>query len=113
MHWREMWDIYAEKERENYREEELSSLLKKVQKGMYGRYYTIWYVISERASAEQAAEVLFHVLEKKIDYLYRYHAAAALLKLLGISHIKPVDLSGKHGDLEPISNIMKKRDLLK
>ncbi|MCD4706857.1 MAG: hypothetical protein K8S62_03880 [Candidatus Sabulitectum sp.] len=116
MHWKEMWDKYAANEREMYLKEDVSTLLERIRGGFYGRYYTIWYAVAERATAKQAADVLYLVLKKNIDYLYRYHAAAALIKLLGISNVTPVDLSGNHGDLEKelvsLADIMREKGLL-
>lgn len=116
MHWKEIYEMHAEKEMENYMNEDVSSLLEKIQKGHYGRYHSIWYAVAERATADQAAELLYRVLKRKIDYLYRYHAAAALLRLLEIKDIEPVDLSSDNHDpnrgIRSIRGILKERGLL-
>ena len=84
-------------EREEMESLPLERLLEDVSKGRYGKYYNIWCVIAEHSSLEEAGWVLFQVLKKDIDYLYRYHCAAALIELLGVDEFEPVDLSA---DLE-------------
>ncbi|MCK4505229.1 MAG: hypothetical protein KAW14_06415 [Candidatus Aegiribacteria sp.] len=96
VHWKDKWDEYSKLEREEIEYFPLERLLDNVSQGRYGRYYNIWYVIAERSSLEEAGWVLFHVLKKDIDYLYRYHSAAALIELLGSDEFEPVDLSADH-----------------
>ena len=94
VHWRDRWDEYSKLEREDMQSLPIERLLDNVRKGRYGRYYTIWYVIAERSTLEEAGWILFRILKKKdIDYLYRYHCAAALIGLLGDDEFEPVDLS--------------------
>ena len=99
MHWKEKYDEHAASERDLYRRQELSVLLDMVRRGVYGTYYTIWYVIAEKADPSPAAAVLFEVLKTDADYLYRYHAAAALLELIQETGFKPVDLSADNKEL--------------
>jgi len=59
------------------------------------------------ATLKEAGWVLFDTLNKKIDYLYRYHCAAALLALLKVSHIQPVQLSGANHNIEENINVVR------
>lgn len=97
-HWKTLWDEYAEKERRNYGSMPVEELLKRVKDGYYGDYYCIWYSIAEKATLEQAGEILLEVLHRNIRYLLRYHCASALLKLMGEEDIQPVDISGDQPD---------------
>lgn len=97
VHWKDKWDEYSKLEREEMESLPLERLLEDVRQGRYGKYYNIWYVITRRATLEEAGWVLFQVLKKDIDYLYRYHCAAALIELLGVDEFEPVNLSA---DLE-------------
>ena len=101
VHWKDKWDEYSRLEREEMESRPLERLLEDVRQGRYGKYYNICYVIAERSSLEEAGWTLFQVLKKDIDYLYRYHCAAALIELLGDDEFKPVDLSA---DLEKIQD---------
>lgn len=74
----------------------LPELLEEACRGRFGAYYTIWSVIARKAAVEEAGSVLLGVLESDADYLHRYHAADALLKLLGYDGLQPVDLSADH-----------------
>ncbi len=97
VHWKDRWDEYSKLEREEMESLPPERLLDNVSQGRYGRYYNIWYVIAERSTLEEAGWVLFQVLKKNdIDYLYRYHSAAALIELLGDNEFEPVDLSADH-----------------
>ncbi len=109
--WKEKWEAYAALEREKYRETPVRELLELIRNGSFGRYYTIWYALAEKATAEEAAFPLYEVLMGGEDYLHRYHAAAALLKLSGITGFKPVDLSGTHAEVR--ANLAELRDLLR
>lgn len=90
---------------------EVSELLGLVGSGRWGLYYTIWYVIAGKASAVEAASPLFEVVSGDGDYLYRYHAAAALIRLTGIGRFEPVDLSGNHSEVK--GNILEMESLLR
>ena len=109
--WQEKWEAYAALEMEKYRETPVKKLLEQVRNGSFGRYYTIWYALAEKATAEEAVFPLYEVLLSGEDYLYRYHAAAALLKLSGITGFKPVDLSGTHEEVR--ANLAELGDLLR
>jgi hypothetical protein len=99
--WQAQWEAHASMERRKYDETPVEELLELVRRGIWGSYYTIWYSIAERSSAEDASAALYGVLKSGEDYLYRYHAAAALLKLTGIDSFQPVDLSGTHKEVGP------------
>ncbi len=93
VHWKDKWDEYSKLEREEMNSIPPERLLDDVRQGRYGNYYNIWYVIAERSSLEEAGWMLFQVLKKDIDYLYRYHCAAALIELLGGYEFERVNLS--------------------
>lgn len=117
MSWQEKWEEYAEMERQQYGSSSVSELIEYVRNGHWGNYYTIWYVLAERATPGEAAEPLFRVLKGTHDYLYRYHAAAAILKITGIESFRAVDLSGSHsevaGNLETLEAILREKGFLK
>jgi hypothetical protein len=63
----------------------------------FGEYHTIWRVLAERATLEQAGWLLFSILESDVDYLHRYNGAAALLQMLDDKTWQPVELSADWG----------------
>jgi hypothetical protein len=98
--WREQWENAAGEERKRLDGLPVDRLLSDVDQGRYGDYYNIWYSIAGRATLDQGGWILFDVLNRRIDYLFRYHAAAALLQLLGETRLKAVDLSGDRPERE-------------
>ena len=94
MNWRDEYDLHADAARRAVDAQPVESLIEQVRGGRYGNYYGIWYSIAQRASLERAGWVLFDVLHRNIDYLYRYHCAAALIALLQTDAFQPVQLSG-------------------
>lgn len=99
MNWQEMWEEYALLERKRYEAMDTDSLLSDVSAGLWGSYYTIWYVTADRVPASEAAPVLLKVLRTDSDYLFRYHAASALLQVTGIHKFTAVDLSGDQPEM--------------
>src|SRR5262249_47390175 len=88
----------AEKEKRRYDQKSVDELLKLIRRGSYGKYYTIWDSVGERASADEAGSDLIAVLRSGAEYLHRYHCAVALLRLLGMqwdSYFKPEKLSAR------------------
>ncbi len=108
--WREEWEDQADQDWQRLEGIPVEKLLEQVNSGKYGNYYNVWYAIAERSSLKDAGWVLFDILNKKIDYLYRYHCAAALLSLLKVTHIQPVQLSGENHNIA--ENITAVRSLL-
>ena len=113
-HWKEQYEDAAGDEKKRLSNTEVERLLENVRQGKFGDYHQIWYALAEHATLEQAGWTLYHVLASPIDYLHRYHAATALLKLLEKSGVnsgfEPVQLSGN-----PIfirDNLPKVRELL-
>ena len=113
-HWKEQYEDAGTAEKERYVQTSVEHLLQAVQRGQFGDYHQIWYALAENATLEQAGWTLYHVLASPIDYLHRYHAAAALIQLLGkagvSSGFEPVQLSGN-----PIfirDNLPKVREML-
>jgi len=93
MHWRDEWDQAATAETSRYDALPVASLLEDVRAGRLGDYHTIWYAIAARSTLAESGAVLLEVLESAAPYLVRYHAAAALLRLLGERGVEPVELS--------------------
>lgn len=93
-------DFQADWEREAHAEYEAclrrppEGLVSDAELGRYGEYYQLWRAIAARATLASAGRVLFDVLHRDDPYLVRYHAAKALLSLLGTTEFEPVDLSG-------------------
>jgi len=78
--------------------------------GRHGEYHQLWRAIAARATLAQAGLVLLEVLRGDYPYLVRYHAADALLALLGTTEFEPVDLSGGRpgevGRLETVERLL-------
>jgi hypothetical protein len=113
-HWKEQYEDAASEEKKRLSNMDVEKLLQNVRQGQYGDYHQIWYALAEKATLEQVGWTLYNILSSNIDYLHRYHAAAALLKLLEKSgertDLQPVQLSGS-----PIfirDNLPKVRDIL-
>jgi hypothetical protein len=107
--WREQWENAAGEDRKRLDELPVDLLLADVDAGRYGDYYNIWYSIAGRATLDQGGWILFDVLNRRIDYLFRYHAAAALLQLLGETRLKAVDLSGDRPEREDNLRLIESR----
>lgn len=90
MDWQEEHENAADKERQYYDELPVEQLLKLVSDGQYGNYDTIWHSLAERATLQQAAWVLFAVLNTDEEYLIRCNCAEALLYLLGRADVMQV-----------------------
>jgi len=110
-HWKTLWEEHSAAERKTFNSTPVDSLIEMVAEGRYGNYYTIWYSIAERAALEQAGTTLIQILHLDIDYLYRYHCAAALLSLMDEKDFQPVDLSAEHpGKVMNLKTIAKRLD---
>ena len=113
MHWRDEYEVHADRARAAVDALPVETLLDDVRRGHYGEYYGVWYSIADRASLEIAGWILFDILHRDIDYLYRYHCAAALLSLLEVREIQPVELSGaghdRAGNLGKIDRLLTAR----
>lgn len=93
MSWQDEWERHARGEYDDCNTAPVSDLLKLVQAGYYGAYYMIWDSIAERSTLQEAGWTLFGALEQDVYYLYRYHAAEALLALMGDETRESVQLS--------------------
>ena len=90
------WERAAHAELEAYMRRSAAGLVADARAGRYGDYYQLWRAIGARATLPLAGPVLLDVLRSDADYLVRYHAAAALLSLLGSADLDPVDLAADH-----------------
>jgi hypothetical protein len=109
----EIWKDGSHKEREEYDARPVSELLADIRVGRFGNHYRIWYSLGARASLKEAGSLLFDVLESRADYLVRYHCAAALISMAGVSAegYQPVQLSA--GDTKEMhEHLMKLREKL-
>ncbi|HEY4416285.1 MAG TPA: hypothetical protein VGO57_11385 [Verrucomicrobiae bacterium] len=77
----EHWEQEADKERLIYDVRPVAELLADVRVKRFGNYYQIWTSIGSRASLAEAGSLLADVLESDVDYLNRYHCAAALISI--------------------------------
>ena len=109
-HWKEQYEDTATDEKKRLSQTNVEKLLQDVRKGKFGNYYRIWYAIAENATLEQAGWTLYDILTSNVEYLYRYHAAAGLIQLMGDVSFQPVDLSGNRMDLQ--GNLSKVREIL-
>jgi len=92
-HWRDEYERHADHEAEAVDTLPIRMLAERIQRGEYGDYYAIWRSLARRASLHEVGWTLFDVLQRPIDYLYRYHCASALLQLLNVQTLQPVHLS--------------------
>lgn len=84
MSWQDQYENAADHERQEYDALTVDALLDAVERGQYGQYNMIWYVLAERATLQQAASTLFRTLQRdEVDYLIRCNCAETLLSLLG------------------------------
>lgn len=90
------YELESEKERAEYDREPIEALLGRVRARRLGGQYQLWYAIAARASLAQAGWLLFDFVSGAHEYLDRYHAAAALLTLLGRADLEAADLTVAH-----------------
>lgn len=91
--WKDIWEQHAQAEREALERRPIGDLLDDARDGRWGDYYNLWDVIADRATLAQAGWILMDVLESNVDYLIRYHCAEALIRLMQLSDVEPVQLS--------------------
>jgi hypothetical protein len=103
MAWRERYEIEAASAQAMFDQKPVDELLDRAANRMYGKYFSIWRSIAERAELEQAGWLMFEVLQTEQDYLTRYHCAAALLALMGLDRADAVrhsaDSADRHNNL--------------
>jgi hypothetical protein len=92
----------AGRDRKRFDARPVGELLREVRAGRLGEHYQIWYSIGARASLAEAGPTLLAVLESDIDYLHRYHCAAALISIARMNPetYDPADFSAK--DVRPL-----------
>ena len=107
------WENAADAEPESYLRRSAAGLVADARAGRYGDYYQLWRAIAARATLPLAGPVLLEVLRSDADYLVRYHAATALLSLLGPVGMEAVDLSagraGQDGRLKAVEQMVRER----
>jgi|GEM_PF-1431577 len=97
--WKEEWERQAKAEREWYDNRPVTDLLEDIRIRKFGDYYNIWYSISARSTLKESGWALIDVLEhRSYDYLYRYHAAAALIYLMDSNRWQPTELSADQAE---------------
>jgi hypothetical protein len=87
------WERAARAEYEGYLALPAAALIANVHARRYGECYQLWRAIAARATLAEAGWVLLGVLRGDDPYLVRYHAAGALLGLLGTAALERVELS--------------------
>lgn len=93
-HWHDAYEDAAEAEARRWREASDAALLGAIRAGQTGDYFTLWTEASRRPRTPALCWALFDVLTRPArPYLERYHAAAALLELLGSTVFEAVELS--------------------
>jgi hypothetical protein len=108
------WERAAAAEYEQYLSLTGVALLAQVRSRTYGECYQIWRAVAARATLAQAGWALLDVLRRDSEpYLIRYHAAGALLALLGAPVFQPVELSRDYPqraqNLDTVEGILKER----
>jgi hypothetical protein len=77
------WAREAREERELFDTLPIAQLHELIYQRNFGRTNSIWYSIAERSTLRVSAWPLLEVLERRsVDRSFRYHAAAALLRLM-------------------------------
>jgi hypothetical protein len=107
------WERTAAAEYDAYMRRSAAGLVTDARAGRYGECYQLWRAIAARATLPLAGQMLLEVLRRDDPYLVRYHAAQALLGLLGLSEFSPVDLSadraGQQVRLDAVERILRER----
>jgi hypothetical protein len=93
--YQQQWENAAAAEFERLSSLPLAALISQVRASDFGNYYQLWRAISSKATLQEAGWVLFDVLDSNVDYLCRYHSAAALINISAgvLSDWKPEQLS--------------------
>jgi hypothetical protein len=77
------WALEAREERELFDSLTIPQLHDLIHQRNFGRTNSIWYSIADRSTLRVSAWPLLEVLERRsVDRSFRYHAAAALLRLM-------------------------------
>ena len=109
----EDWERQAGVEYAAYLSRSAAGLIADARAGRYGECYQLWRAIAARATMLLAGRVLLEVLHRDDPYLVRYHAANALLALLGTTELTPVDLAGNRpsraANLETVGRMLQER----
>ena len=109
--WKDHYNDFAQKEREYIRQMPIENILADVKNKRYGQYYTVWEIIAQKSTLEEAGMILIEVLEQDIDYLIRMNCASyALLKLMPDCPFSAADLGGDHDEVK--SNVAKLKAIL-
>ena len=90
------WEREAGEEYDAYMRRPAAELIADARAGRFGRYYQLWRAIADRTGLSESGWVLMDILRRENAYLVRYHAAAALLALLGTDEFEPADLTAGH-----------------
>lgn len=93
--WRKQYEDAAEAQAGRFARFSDARLLEAIRRRETGDYYVIWYEVAKRKPTAEACWLLYEVLLSDRSYLDRYHAAAALLALLGCAEFEPVALSAE------------------
>lgn len=93
----ERWELEAGKEADACHALGPDELARRVQRGDYGQYFTIWRAVAEKCELAAVQDAMLDLLKSDSDYLLRYHCAEALISLSGGSGagFEPVELSGR------------------
>ena len=87
MHWRDRWEYEARLEAEAMANLSQRRILKRIESGNLGLYYSIWRAIAAKGTVREAGMVLWRFLQANPgeNRMHdRYHCAAALFKILGM-----------------------------
>jgi hypothetical protein len=108
------WEREAASEYDGYLAQPAAALVAEVRARRYGEYYQLWRAVAARATLDQAGNLLLEVLRRNEPYLVRYHAASALLALLGTKEFDPVELSAEArpeiaANLEAVETLLRRR----
>jgi len=107
------WERGAGAEYDAYMRRSAAELIADARAGRHGEYYQLWPAIAAQTTLPQSGPVLLEVLRRGSTYLVRYHAAVALLTLLGTTEFDPVDLTaGRPGEaarLDALERLLQER----
>jgi hypothetical protein len=85
----------AEAEKASFARLPVEDLLTDIRAHRFYQCHQIWYSLAERATPAQANSLLLSCLESDLEYLHRYHCAAALIAINHLEGWEPHQLSAE------------------
>ena len=90
-----LFEEHAQAEKERFDAMTVAALISEIRAGRLGAYHQIWHSLAARARPAEVNDLLLEFLSSSADYLDRYHCAAALLGVNGLTGWEPAHLSAE------------------